>query len=97
HEVAEWFSDPLLSNRVPSWAQPGSETCSSRLLEVGDPIQGLPNLAFRVLMNGREYHPQDVALFSWFARQTPSLGLNGRYSYRGDKFSAPAGACQNPF
>jgi hypothetical protein len=36
-----------------------------------------------------------VALFSWFAHQTPSIGLKGRYSYRGSKFFAPASSCRD--
>jgi hypothetical protein len=39
------------------------------------------------------YHPQDAVLFSWFARQSPSIGIKGRYSYRGDKLFAPAPPC----
>ncbi|HYL16815.1 MAG TPA: hypothetical protein VEV41_27525 [Terriglobales bacterium] len=93
HEVAEWYSDPLMSNIVPAWVQPGSSACFSNILEVGDAIETFPNLSFRVLMNGSEYHPQDVALFSWFARQSPSIGLKGRYSYKGGKLLAPAPHC----
>jgi hypothetical protein len=93
HEVAEWYSDPLVNNAVPAWAKPGSTACFSNILEVGDAIETFPNLSFRVQLNGVEYHPQDVAFFSWFARQTPSIGLKGRYSYRGDKFAAPAPGC----
>jgi hypothetical protein len=29
------------------------------------------------------YHLQDAAFFSWFARQSPSLGYQGRYTYLG--------------
>ena len=94
HEIAEWYADPFLSNVVPSWAEPGSSVCTSTMLEVADPVEVFPNLSFRVTLNGVEYHPQDAAFFSWFARQRPSIGLKGRYSYRGGKFSAPAPACQ---
>lgn len=93
HEVAEWYSDPLVSNLVPAWMQPGSSACFSNILEVGDAIETFPNLSFRVLINGTEFHPQDVALFSWFARQSPSIGLKGRYSYKGGKLLAPAPHC----
>jgi len=93
HEVAEWYSDPLVNNAIPAWPQPGSSACFSNILEVGDAIQNHPNLSFKVILNGAEYHPQDVAFFSWFARQVPSIGLRGRYSYRGDKFSGPAPGC----
>jgi len=93
HEVAEWYSDPLVNNVVPAWVQPGSSACFSNLLEVGDAIESFPNLSFRVLLNGSEYHPQDVALFSWFARQLPSIGLKGRYSYQGGKLLSVAPHC----
>jgi len=93
HEVAEWYSDPLVNNAVPAWPKPGSTACFSNILEVGDAIEPFPNLSFRVVLNGNEYHPQDVAFFSWFTRQVPSIGLKGRYSYRGDKFTAPAPGC----
>ncbi len=93
HEVAEWYSDPLVENVVPAWVQPNSGVCFSNLLEGGDAIQSDPRLSFPVFLNGIEYHPQDVALFSWFARQAPSIGLGGRYSYRGDKLRGPAQSC----
>ena len=94
HELAEWYSDPHIRNVVPAWVQPGTGTCFSNLLEVGDVIQSDPNLSFRVQSHGTDYHPQDVALFSWFAGQTPSIGLEGRYSYRGDKLRGPAEVCR---
>jgi hypothetical protein len=93
HEIAEWYSDPLVNNAIPAWPQPDSTACFSNILEVGDAIQNFSNLSFKVILNGAEYHPQDVAFFSWFARQTPSIGLKGRYSYRGDKFFGPAPGC----
>lgn len=94
HEVAEWYSDPLVSNVVPAWVQPGSASCFSNILEVGDPMELFSDLSFRVTLDGRDYHPQDISLFSWFARQSPSIGLNGRYSYRGGKLTTPAAVCQ---
>lgn len=93
HEVAEWYSDPFLSNVVPSWALPGSSACAANILEVGDPIEVFPKLSFTVTLYGTTYHPQDAVLFSWFARQSPSIGMRGRYSYRGDKLFSPAPPC----
>lgn len=93
HEVAEWYSDPFLSNVVPAWAQPGTSSCSANILEVGDPIEAFHQLSFAVMLDGTIYHPQDAVLFSWFARQSPSTGFKGRYSYRGDKLFAPARPC----
>jgi hypothetical protein len=79
---------------VPAWVQPRSSTCFSNILEVGDPLELFPDLSFRVSLDGRDYHLQDVSLFSWFARQSPSIGLNGGYSYRGGKLTGPAPICQ---
>ena len=93
HEVAEWYHDPLTQNVVPAWPQPGSGVCFSNIMEVGDAIERFPDLSFAVKMGDVEYHPQDVALFSWFSRQSPSIGLNGRYSYRGAKLARPAPTC----
>ncbi|HVO64604.1 MAG TPA: hypothetical protein VMT53_27025 [Terriglobales bacterium] len=93
HEIAEWYSDPFLSNVVPSWALPGSKVCTANILEVGDPIEAFHQLSFAVMLDGTVYHPQDAVLFSWFARQTPSIGIKGRYSYRGDKLFSPAPPC----
>jgi hypothetical protein len=93
HEIAEWYSDPFLSNLVPAWALPGSSSCAANILEVGDPIESFHKLSFAITMDGMVYHPQDAVLFSWFARQSPSIGIKGRYSYRGDKLFAPAPPC----
>jgi hypothetical protein len=93
HEIAEWYSDPFLSNVVPSWALPGSKVCTANILEVGDPIEAFHRMSFAVMLDGTVYHPQDAVLFSWFARQAPSIGIKGRYSYRGDKLFSPAPPC----
>jgi hypothetical protein len=93
HEIAEWYSDPFLSNVVPAWALPGSKACTANILEVGDPIEVFHRMSFAVMLDGTVYHPQDAVLFSWFARQTPSIGIKGRYSYRGDKLFSPAPPC----
>jgi hypothetical protein len=93
HEVAEWYHDPLTRNLVPAWPQPGSSACFSNILEVGDALENFRDLSFVVNMGEVQYHPQDVALFSWFARQWPSMGLKGRYSYRGSKLARPAPTC----
>ncbi|HET9921025.1 MAG TPA: hypothetical protein VFQ30_14335 [Ktedonobacteraceae bacterium] len=81
HEVAEWMNDPYVNNTVPNWSVPSEPQygCSS-VLEVGDPLVGT---AFKVKIGTTTYHPQDIAFFSWFARQSPSIGINGRYTYLG--------------
>jgi hypothetical protein len=81
HEVGEWMDDPFGNNPTPAWGHTGQITGCSSLLEVGDPLTGK---TFTVLMpNGFKYHLQELAFFSWFYRQKPSLGVNGWYSSRG--------------
>ena len=90
HEVAEWYNDPFVNNTVPSWSVPSQPQygCSS-MLEVGDPLAGVD---FQVTTKGKAYHPQDIAFFSWFARQAPSIGINGKYTYLGS-FSTYSPSC----
>jgi hypothetical protein len=87
HEVAEWYNDPFTNNTVPVWNVPSEPQYGcSNILEVGDPLVG-----HAFVVNG--YHPQDVAAFSWFARQSPSWSYNGRYDYLGlfTTFSSSSG------
>jgi len=82
HELAEWMDDPFVDNATPAWGLPQApKSCFSNLLEVGDPIEFFKDPAFPVTLNGKTYHPQDLAFFSWLAHQTPSIGEGGRYSY----------------
>ncbi|HLI09192.1 MAG TPA: hypothetical protein VKV40_21690 [Ktedonobacteraceae bacterium] len=77
HEVAEWLNDPFVNNIVPAWSVPSEPQYGcSNLLEVGDPLVGVA-----YVLNG--YHPQDIASFSWFARQSPAITQSGEYSYLG--------------
>jgi hypothetical protein len=86
HEVSEWMSDPFGSNVVPAWQSPlAPQYGCNNALEVGDPLVGV---AFEV--NG--YHPQDEAFLSWFARQSPSIGFDGRYTYLGT-FGSSSPSC----
>jgi len=82
HEVGEWMDDPFGTNQVRSWSVPQHPgICFSNLLEVGDAIEYFPDPTFPVTLNGKQYHMQDLAFFSWFTGQTPSIGAGGRYSY----------------
>jgi hypothetical protein len=82
HEVAEWINDPFGTNVVRPWSTPKKPGyCFSNLLEVGDPIEDYSNANYTVTLNGKTYHVQDVAFFSWFSGDTPSIGAGGRYSY----------------
>lgn len=90
HEVAEWMDDPLGANLTPAWGHVGQVTGCQNNLEVGDPLSGtsFPSL---VMPNGVTYAPQELAFFSWFYRQSLSLGVKGWYSDNGT-FTAGAGA-----
>jgi hypothetical protein len=96
HEVAEWANDPLVNNIVPPWGLPQNPSvCVSNLLEVGDPMEVFVPSNYPVTLNGTTYHPQDVAFFSWFAHQAPSIAVNGQYSYLApEKLTSPPAACQ---
>jgi hypothetical protein len=94
HEIAEWLNDPLVNNAVPAWSLSESEPCSSSLLEVGDPVASTDFPSFSVHLNGLDYHLQDVAFLSWFARHNPSSGLLGRYSFAG-KLTRPSAECHS--
>ncbi|HXN33306.1 MAG TPA: hypothetical protein VN894_15650 [Polyangiaceae bacterium] len=83
HEMAELFNDPFVASdgvhNVVPWWQSGSE-CQD-VNEVGDVIEGLPNPAFPVELNGMTYHPQNVALLPWFARESVSSAIHHAYSF----------------
>jgi len=84
HELAESFNDPFVvsdsvHNLTPWWMAPNGN-CQDDL-EVGDAIEGLPLDVYPITMNGRTYHPQNVALLQWFAFESPSSALAGAYSY----------------
>jgi len=89
HELAEWYNDPFTNNVVPNWQSPiAPQYGCNNLLEVGDPLVGV-NFSVSGFSG---YHLQDEAFFSWFARQTPSIGINGLYTYLGT-FSKPPAVC----
>lgn len=85
HEVAEWLNDPFYNNDLPSWVSPESGACGGDQLEVGDPVTN-----YRLKKGG--FVMQDIAFFSWFARQSPSIGYKKRYDLQG-VLKAPAQNC----
>jgi hypothetical protein len=89
HEVAEWQNDPDTINPTPAWGHTGQVSGCQSNLEVGDPLSGT---TYNDPLGGFTYHPQELAFFSWFYHQTPSLGVNGWYSDQGT-FTTPAAAC----
>jgi hypothetical protein len=84
HEVAETFNDPFVvadgvHNLTPWWDF--GFNCQDDM-EVGDVIEGLSDrVTFPIKMNGRTYHPQNIALLQWFEFQSPSTAIGGAYSY----------------
>jgi hypothetical protein len=90
HEVGEWMDDPLGNNLTPVWGHVGQVGGCQGNLETGDPLSGtlFPSV---VAPNGKSYRFQELAFFSWFFRQSPSLGVNGWFSDNGH-FTTDAGA-----
>ncbi|HEY6321669.1 MAG TPA: hypothetical protein VJA16_08950 [Thermoanaerobaculia bacterium] len=92
HELAEWYDDPFVNNATPPWGLSGilNAGCYSNL-EVGDPLTG--RVLEVAMPNGLTYHPQELAFFSWFFDQVPSMGLKGLYSW-GGTLTSPAPPCK---
>jgi hypothetical protein len=78
HELGEWLDDPLGTNFVAPWGNVGQVVGCQNNLEVGDPLTGINSNVF--MADGTIYTVQDLAFFSWFARQAPSIAVNGWYS-----------------
>jgi hypothetical protein len=88
HEVAEWMNDPSGTNPTKPWGNIGQVSGCQANLEVGDPLSGT---AITDTLNGKKYHLQELAFFSWFYHSVPSLGANGWFSSNGTfrKSAAP--------
>ena len=86
HEMAETFIDPFGNNLTPWWSSvdpvSGSGNCQNDL-EVGDVVEVLDSLnpVSTIPGNGLTYHPQNVALFPWFAFESPSPANLASYSF----------------
>lgn len=91
HELGEWYDDPLVHNPTPPWGHTGQVSGCQPNLEVGDPLSGHEHAI--AMPNGLTYHPQELAFFSWFYNQVPSLGFDGWYS-SGGTFRTPASPCR---
>jgi len=87
HEIGEWMNDPFGTDPTPAWGHTGQVSGCQNNLEVGDPLSGT---VFNVKDNGFTYEVQDLAYFSWFYRQSPSIGFGGSYSF-GGTFTKDAG------
>jgi hypothetical protein len=75
------MDNPLGVNTVPAWGGVGIQATCSTQLEVGDPLTGY--VGQYTDSSGFAYHLQELAYFSWFARNTPSLAIDQRYSTLG--------------
>jgi hypothetical protein len=72
HEVGEWIDDPFIDNIT---------ACGiTGYLEVGDP---LVLVDIPVPHHGFTYHPQDLALLSYFSGDVPSKGVNQFFTFFG--------------
>ena len=86
-EVSNWMDDPLGTNTAPAWGNLQRVPGCSTSLEVGNPMIGdyfSQSGNTGILMpNGITYDPQELAFFSWFYRESPSMGAGGVYSDSG--------------
>ena len=89
HEVGEWMDDPNGSNPTKPWGNIGQVTGCQGNLEVGDPLSGT---GLNDTLNGKTYHVQEMAFYSWFYHQSPSQGVNGKFSNNGT-FTTAAAPC----
>jgi hypothetical protein len=84
HEMSEAFNNPFGINQTPWWLSTDpifGNICQDNL-EVGDVIENQSgNALFAISLQGRTYHMQNEALFSWFAFQSPSKAHLGAYSF----------------
>jgi hypothetical protein len=81
HEIAEWYNDPFGNNWVPRWQNPTFPQAQQGDLEVADVLEYLDPCSVEVTIGGRAYHPANVALLPWFAREYPSRAYQGAYSF----------------
>ena len=89
HEVGEWMDDPNGVNPTKPWGNIGQVSGCQGNLEVGDPLSGT---VMNDTLNGKTYHPQEMAFYSWFYHQNPSQGVNGWFSNNGT-FTIDANVC----
>ncbi len=84
HEMSETYNDPFVDNQTPWWLSSDpifGDLCQDNL-ETGDVVEVLSgNPVYPVPMHNRTYHPQNEALFSWFAFESPSTARLKAYSF----------------
>lgn len=91
--IGEWMDNPYGTNATPPWGGTGSVgvgACDTTL-DVGSPLTewGFPSV---LMPNGVYYNPQQLAFYSWFFGQIPSIGAGGGYA-DGVAFTVPAHNC----
>lgn len=89
HEISEWQNDPNGVNLTKPWGHIGQVSGCQANLETGDPLTGKSVIKS---LNGKTYHPQELAFYSWFYHQNPSQGVNGWFSNNGT-FMIDANPC----
>jgi hypothetical protein len=99
HELAETLNDPFvvsdgIHNLTPWYLSP-TGFCGNAL-ETGDALEGSPQAAFPMTMNGFTYHPQNIPLLQWFEFMTPSDAVDGAYSYPDETLLRHVSSLQNP-
>jgi len=87
HEVGEWMDDPLTTNPTPAWGNIGQVVGCQNNLEVGDPLTG--TYFPPVTLGNFVYDPQELVFFSWFFRQSPSIGAGGAFSNNSAFITSP--------
>ncbi|HWL85313.1 MAG TPA: hypothetical protein VNO21_05900 [Polyangiaceae bacterium] len=97
HEISEWVADPFVNNIVPNGVIPDSGGACLNFLEVGDPIEFLPNQMAPITVRGKVYHTQVETTVQWFSREVPSSAFAGAYSYPDTTvLTAPSDPCPTP-
>src|SRR5215469_6404033 len=75
HEAGEWLDDPFVNNNTP---------CKT-LLEVGDPLETLPNFGdYAYTLNGFTYHLQDLVFLDYFSGNS-TIPVNHWFSFQNNK------------
>lgn len=92
HELGEAVNDPSGRNGTPAWGHIGQVSGCQNNFEVGDPLTGTNYPAIN--LNGFNYHPQELAFFSWFMRPQVNWGLNGWYSSNGTFVNDAGAVCR---
>lgn len=104
HEIIEWANDPFVHgqrvrgqvtsqvNLTPGWTSPYYSFGCSTALEVADPIEGGPSIGATPVGGSTVYVLADMAFLSWFARESPSTAILGRYD-AGGVFATYAPQC----